>query len=82
MKAAFKIIPKEELNTQNHLLLEVGWEGISFILFSKTPFTIKGLSIYNFEKNLFPAELATELNNILVDEPSLLQLSDGCTICY
>lgn len=54
MKIAFKIEPSADKNVALHLITEVGDADISFLLFSKTPFTIEGLFSLNFEKNTLP----------------------------
>ena len=82
MKSAFKIFSVQEQNNDNHLLIEAGCESISFLLFSKSPFAVNGLIIYNLEKNLLPPELAEEINNCINSESMLRQSFNSCTICY
>src|SRR5512141_2148265 len=82
MKAAFEIFPKEENNTDTHLLVEAGRESISFVLFSKAPFEIKGLLMYNLDKNLLPAEIATAIENIVRSSTLLQQSFNSSLICY
>ena len=82
MKAAFKIIPEEEQNNDTHLLIEAGAESISFLLYSKSPFKINGLYLYNLDKNLLPAEIAAEINDGINNEPLLQQSFPSCTVCY
>lgn len=80
MKTAFKILPEEVLENNCHLLIEVGWEGISFLYYSKNPFKIEGLLIYQFEKNITAIDLANELSVFFEEEnlPSYLTAN----ICY
>ena len=80
MKTAFKILPEEVLENNCHLLIEVGWEGISFLYYSKHPFKIEGLLIYQFEKNITAIDMANELSVFFEEEnlPSYLTSN----ICY
>ncbi|MEP6713433.1 MAG: DUF3822 family protein [Ferruginibacter sp.] len=82
MKVAFKIFPGDDENTGKHLLIEAGGESISFLLFSKSPFTVLGLLMYNVDKNLLPVELASEVNEAINNEPLLRQTFNSTTICY
>ena len=82
MKSAFKIFPIQKQNNDSHLLIEAGWESISFLLFSKSPLAVNGLLMYNLDKNLLPAELAEEINDGINNEPLLRQSFNSCKICY
>jgi hypothetical protein len=81
MKAAFKIFPHQTDISDKHLLIEAGWEGISFVLFSKSPLAIHGLLVYNFEKNLLASEVAQEIAGIINNESILKQQVNSVTIC-
>ena len=80
MKTAFKILPEAGAETSLHLLIEIGWENISFVYYTKNPFKVAGLSIYSFEKNITPVELAEELTAFIGEE--ILPAYSDCTICY
>ena len=81
MKAVFKIYPIEKDIPDAHLLIEAGAESISFVLYKKSAFEILGLLVYNLDKNLLPVEIAAAIDNIISNEPVLLQDFSSCTIC-
>ena len=80
MKTAFKILPETEAETSLHLMIEIGWENISFVYYAKNPFKVQGLSIYSFEKNITAIELAEELTTFFGEE--ILPAYSDCYICY
>ncbi|MEO5943247.1 MAG: DUF3822 family protein [Ferruginibacter sp.] len=73
MKAAFKIFPSQNNDTDMHLLVEAGAQSISFVIFSKSPLKIIGLLIFNIDKDLLPMEIAAEIDNIISSEPILME---------
>ena len=81
MKAVFKIYPIEKDNDDAHLLIEAGAESISFALYKKSPFEILGVLVYNLDKNLLPLDIAAAIDNIISNEPVLLQDFSSCIIC-
>ncbi|RYF87646.1 MAG: DUF3822 family protein, partial [Chitinophagaceae bacterium] len=46
MKTAFKILPQLQQGDAFHLLIEVGWDVLSFVYFTKDPLCIEALDIY------------------------------------
>lgn len=80
LKTAFKIQPIENTASGYHLLIEAGWEGISFVYYSKDPLKVEGLYIYHFEKNSTALEIADELSFFFKEENLPEYLS--CSICY
>jgi hypothetical protein len=73
MKAAFKIFPSQNNDTDMYLLVEAGAESISFVIFSKSPLKIIGLLIFNIDKDLLPMEIAAEIDNIISSEQILME---------
>jgi hypothetical protein len=80
LKTAFKIQPIENTASGCHLFIEAGWEGISFVYYSKDPLKVEGLYIYHFEKNSTALEIADELSLFFKEENLPEYLS--CRICY
>ena len=72
MKIAFKIEPSANKNVDLHLLIEVGDEDISFLIFSKSPFRVEGLYSLSLNKNTFPTDYTNELANFIEQNSSLL----------
>ena len=82
MKIAFKIPPILDLNVEFNLLIEVGKEDISFLLFSKNPFAVKGLFSFSLD-NIGSAEYMEDVKNILSEYPALQSSNiSSCTIFY
>ena len=71
MKIAFKIEPSADKNVDLHLLLEVGDEDISFLIYSTSPFKIEGLYSLSLDKNSFPTDYVKELTNFVEQNRSL-----------
>jgi len=82
LKTAFKILPANESTSLQNLFLEIGYEGISFVITSKSPFEVQGILIFNFDKNLTAKEIEEEINKITSSEPVLMQEYDTITINY
>ena len=80
MKTAFKILPAAGAENNINLLIEVGWEGASFVYYSMDPLKIEGLVIMQAEKNITAVELTNELEKLLQTEPHTEFAS--CHICY
>jgi hypothetical protein len=80
LKTAFKILPEVGSEDSVHLLIEAGWESISFLYFSKSPLKIQGLLIYQFEKNITAMEMADVLNQFFTQENLPRHLN--CYISY
>ncbi|MBC7866366.1 MAG: hypothetical protein H7X88_02420, partial [Gloeobacteraceae cyanobacterium ES-bin-316] len=51
MKTAFKILPQEAQDNPFELLVEVGWDNVSFIYYTSTPLNMRALFVYHVEKN-------------------------------
>ncbi len=83
MKIAFKIEPSTDKNVPLHLLIEVGDEDISFLIFSKTPFKIEGLYSLNFEKDIIPKNYIDSVKKYM-EATTLLRVMDfsTLTVCY
>ena len=71
MKIAFKIEPSADKNVDLHLLVEVGDEDISFLIYSTSPFKIEGLYSLSLDKNSFPTDYVKELTNFVEQNRSL-----------
>ena len=71
MKIAFKIEPSVSNDVALHLLVEVGDEDISFLIFSKSPFTVEGLYSFSLDKNTFPTTFSNEVERFLEQSNSL-----------
>ena len=71
MKIAFKIEPSADKNVELHLLMEVGDEDISFLIFSKSPFKVEGLYSLSLNKNTLPTDYTNEVANFIEQNSSL-----------
>ena len=71
MKIAFKIEPSADKNVELHLLMEVGDEDISYLIFSKSPFRVEGLYSLSLNKNTFPTDYTNEIANFVEQNSSL-----------
>jgi Protein of unknown function (DUF3822) len=80
LKTAFKIQPMDNTASGCHLLIEAGWEGISFVYYSIDPLKVEGLYIYHFEKNSTALQIADELSLFFKEENLPEYLS--CIISY
>lgn len=80
MKTAFKILPSQKNEVALHLLMEVGWEGVSLLWYQSAPLIIEGLHIFKNDKLLPGTELAYQLKEIIQTQnlPSFTQ----CHILY
>lgn len=82
MKIAFKIPPVVNNFSDLHLLVEVGKEDISFIIFSKNPFSVNGFYSYNVDKNISSSEYVTAIKNMLLQNDVLTQSFTSVNIFY
>ena len=82
MKIAFKIEPSANKNVELHLLIEVGDEDISFLIFSKTLFKVEGLYSLSLEKNTFPTDYIKEVANFVEQNSSLSAGSFSTTTIF
>lgn len=80
MRTAFKIPPPSGNDEKFHLLIEAGYEGVSFVYYSKHPSTIQGLFIFHFDKEILADAQADELKHFLHSEE--LPAYSDCHICY
>ena len=64
MKIAFKIPPIDDLKVEVNLLIEAGKDDISFLLYSKNPFTIQGLFSYSLH-NIDSSQYFEDVKKIL-----------------
>ena len=67
MKTAFKIQPPVNPEQTHDLMIEVGWEGISFVYYLIDPLRIEGLHVYSFDKNITRRSPAKPLEKMLDD---------------
>ena len=80
MKTVFKISPKNHLGVVPDLLIEVGWDSMSYLYYSKSPFIVEGLFVYHFERNITALDFSEELVNFF--ESDELPVFSRCNICY
>ena len=82
MKIAFKIQPSANKNVALHLLIEVGDEDISFLIFSKVPFKIEGLYSLSFEKNIIPTNYINEVKKYIEETTFLQEINYSSTVIF
>ncbi len=82
MKIAFKIEPSADNNVALHLLMEVGDEDISFIIFSKSPFRIEGLYSLSLDKNTFSTTYSNEVEKFIEEMGSLSSTAFSSTTIF
>ena len=80
MKTAFKIQPPANPERHHDLLIEVGWESISFIYYLIDPLRIEGLHVYYFDKNITATQIADKLDSFFAEQN--MPGYNNCTICY
>lgn len=80
MKTAFKILPQLQQDGPYQLIVEVGWDVVSLVYFSREPLCLEALYVYHVEKDSSATQLAGELGEVLKSE-SLPEYS-SCHICY
>ncbi|MEO8769191.1 MAG: DUF3822 family protein [Ferruginibacter sp.] len=78
MKAAFNIPSEGTGNSSLSLLIEAGDHGISFIWFTKAPFLVKGVAVYN----IVDGYTAMDIRNIFNSQEIYLTGLSSVTICY
>jgi hypothetical protein len=82
LKIAFKIPPIiEDISTSN-LLIALGNDEVSFLIFSTTPFALQGLYVYELEKNIAASHYAIQLRNIVNEEAIFHQPFAMVQVCY
>lgn len=82
MRIAFKIPPHTHDYTNLHLLAEVGKDEISFLIFSKSPFELKGFYTYSFNKHISDRECANFIKEIVNKEQVLQNKFTGVNVFY
>lgn len=82
MKSAFKILTQNESLSPQNLFVEIGYEGISFVITSKSPFAVQGILIFNFARDMAPKEIAEEVNKITSEEQVLMKEYETININY
>ncbi len=80
MKTAFKILPQLEQDEAYHLIVEVGWDAVSLVYFTRNPMCIQALYIYHVAKDSPALQLAEELGEVFRNES--LPKYTTCHICY
>ena len=80
MNNLFKILPAIETASGLHLVAEADEVGISFGFFEKEPFAMKGLMLYQFEKNSTDELRASQLEKIFVTE--LIFKQTFLSVCF
>ena len=78
MKSAFKILPEAGVAAHMNLLIELGWNNLSFAYYEGRQ--VLGLQVYHFDKNLRANALCDVLKKFLVAEnfPAFTRVD----ICY
>ncbi len=82
MKIAFKIPPTIEAISASHLLVEVGNDEISFLIFSQNPFALEGMYLYQLEKNITADDYANNIKQIIGAENILQQTFASIQVFY
>lgn len=82
MKIAFNILPVFTDYDQVHLLVEAGSYGVSFAWFTKEPFNIRGLAIYQYNDLAAPGSMASEIEHTLQASPVYNKAHASVTICF
>lgn len=68
MKTAFKILPATATAQPQHLLVEIGQEGLSIIYYSIAPFQVDGWMNFHFDKNQPASRMAAAVEDLLQKE--------------
>jgi hypothetical protein len=82
LKVAFNILPVITEYEQVHLLVEAGTYGISFVWFTKDPYDVRGIAVYNLTDKALPGEMADNISGILQAAPIFKKNYASVTICY
>ncbi len=82
MKIAFNILPVNTDYEHMHLLIEAGSYGVSFIWFTKEPYYIQGISVYQLTEKCLPGSMADAIENMLHLNPAFNKTHASVTICY
>jgi hypothetical protein len=82
LKIAFKIPPIIEDLSASHLLVELGNDEVSLLIFSTMPFALQGFYVYELEKNIHPVDYAKELKSLIADEDPFHQSFARVQVCY
>jgi hypothetical protein len=68
LKTAFKILPTAPATLPQHLLIEIGQEGLSIIYYSIAPFQVEGWMNFHFDKNQPSSQMAAAVDELLEKE--------------
>ena len=82
MKIAFNILPVITDYEHVHLLVEAGNYGISFVWFTKDPYNMRGIAVYNLTDDLLPEQMADAIEKVLHASPVFNKVHASVTICY
>ncbi|MEP7163669.1 MAG: DUF3822 family protein [Ferruginibacter sp.] len=82
MKIAFNILPVITDYEQVHLLVEAGSYGISFAWFTKDPYNMRGIAVYNLTDKVLPEGIAAAIEKVLQASPVFNKVHASVTICY
>ena len=82
MKIAFNILPVITDYEHVHLLVEAGNYGISFTWFTKDPYNMRGIAVYNLTDSLLPDQVADAIEKVLHASPVFNKVHASVTICY
>jgi hypothetical protein len=82
LKIAFKIPPNVYDISDSHLLIELGNNQITILIFSINPFVLKGFYVYEFSKNIHPNDYSEELKIVRDDEEIFNQKFVSIKVCY
>jgi hypothetical protein len=81
LKTAFDIIPQPDNNHFDHLLVEAGWEGISFAWYTKAPFHMDGVLTCHFGAQPTILGVVAGIKNILETNPVFQQAVPAVSLC-
>ena len=82
MKVAFNILPVITAYEQVHLLIELGNYGICFAWFTRDPYDVSGIAVYNLGEDSHSTDMAAEIENVLRSAPIFSKQYASVTVCY
>ena len=68
METTFKILERKKWSSGQNLIIELGWEGISFVWYEKVPLRVNSIIQYQFKRNRTAEQLADLLDNLFNKE--------------
>ncbi|MEO5985204.1 MAG: DUF3822 family protein [Ferruginibacter sp.] len=82
MKTAFHLIPADNRLSSLHLLIELGWYGVSFAWYARDPCSLEGVFAYNFSEGVTDQGIAEDLQIIFKKEPILSKSLTSVSVFY